>query len=188
MTQAVAVAQPGVRSPWTTLLNILGLAAALIWLVVAITGILIAYKFEIDDRMISSAAPPKDLAAIERRMDVLGDAGGQAKVNFIWSTAGMKDRYFVSYLTPAGEHRAARIAGDGSVLLDVHGDQATPLEWAREIHLTLVAGKTGEWILAFASIALLASIIGFVVRALRGRTTAPPPRAIRSNAGIAASA
>jgi uncharacterized iron-regulated membrane protein len=172
MTEAVEHSSAGTRPAWVTVLNALGVIAALIWLVVAVTGILMTYKFEIDDSRISSATPPKDLGAIERRMDSFANAGGQAKVNFIWSTAGLKDRYYISYVTPTGEHRAARITGDGNVLLDVHGDQATALEWAREIHLTLVAGKTGEWILAFASIALLASIVTFLVRALRGRGAA----------------
>ena len=50
----------------TRLLHALGVGAALIWLLTAVTGIILAYHFVLKDRIISPVAPPKDLAGIER--------------------------------------------------------------------------------------------------------------------------
>ncbi len=140
------------------ILHALGVGAALIWLLTAVTGIILAYHFELNDRIISPAQTPRDLAGIERRIDAIEAAGGQAKVNWIWTTAGLKDRFFLNYTTADGSLRNARIAGDGTVLLDMREGERTALEWVREIHLSLAAGKTGEWILAISGILLLVSL------------------------------
>jgi len=140
-------------------LHALGVGAALIWLLIAVTGIILAYHFEINDRIISPVETRKDFAGIERRIDAIEGAGGQAKVNWIWTTAGMKDRFFLNYTAADGALRNARIAGDGTVLLDMADGKRTALEWVREVHLSLAAGKTGEWILAISGIALLTSLV-----------------------------
>ncbi len=137
----------------------LGVVAALIWLLQAVTGILLTYYFEINDTLLSPVETPKDFVAIEERMESFEAAGGEAKVNWMWTTAGLKDRFFVSYTTNDGDTRSARIAGDGSVLLDTEENERTFLEWVREIHLSLASGKTGEWILAITSIILLGNIV-----------------------------
>ncbi|MEG3181206.1 PepSY-associated TM helix domain-containing protein [Sphingomonas sp. LT1P40] len=137
----------------------LGVVAALIWLVQAVTGILLAYYFELNDTLLSSVDKPKDFAAIEQRMDDLAGAGGKAKINWIWSTAGRQDRFFLNYTAPDGGKRDARIAGDGTVLLDTSEGDLPFLERVREIHLTLSAGKTGEWILTITSLLLLGNLI-----------------------------
>lgn len=137
----------------------LGVVAALIWLLLAVTGILLSYHFEVNDRLVSSAQPPRDLAAIERRFDALEAAGGKAKVNWIWTTAGMPDRFLVNHTDANGEVRHGRIAGDGTMLLDTRENDHTFLEWVRRVHLELAAGDTGEWILAISGILLLANLI-----------------------------
>ena len=149
-------------------LHALGVGAALIWLVIAVTGIIMAYHFELNDRAISPAQTPKDFAGIERRIDAIEAAGGQAKVNWIWTTAGLKDRFFLNYTTADGSLRNARIAGDGTVLLDMPEGERTVLEWVREIHLSLAAGKTGEWILAISGILLLVSLAAGAAGLWRG--------------------
>ncbi len=143
----------------TTIFRWLGVVAALIWLVQAVTGILLTYYFEVNDTLMSAVDKPKDFAAIEQQMDTLAAKGGEAKINWIWSTAGRPDRFFLNYATPNGTNRAARIAGDGTVLLDMAESEHTFLEWVREVHLTLVAGKTGEWILTITSLLLLGNLI-----------------------------
>jgi uncharacterized iron-regulated membrane protein len=135
------------------------LAAAFIWLLQAVTGILLAYSFEIDDKLMSSVERQKDLAAIERRMDAIEATGGEAKINWIWSTAGMKDRFVLNYTAADGEVRSAHIAGDGTFLRDTNETDYTFLEWVREVHLSLTAGSTGEWILAISGILLLGYLI-----------------------------
>ena len=56
----------------------LGLASGAVWLVQAITGMLLSFHFEVDDALMSRAQPATDFAAIEERMDTLAgpDTGG----------------------------------------------------------------------------------------------------------------
>lgn len=143
----------------TSILRWLGAAVACLWLLQAVTGILLAYHFEANDALLSRADTPKDFAAIERRMDAFAGAGGEAKVNWIWSTAGLKDRFLLNYTTADGATRNARIAGDGTVLLDTSEGEHTFFEWVRELHLALAAGTVGEWILTVSGLLLLGALI-----------------------------
>ena len=160
------------------ILHALGVGAALIWLLTAVTGIILAYHFEINDRIISPVETSKDFAGTERRIDAIEGAGGQAKVNWIWTTAGLKDRFFLNYTAADGTLRNARIAGDGTVLLDMRDGERTALEWVREVHLSLAAGKAGEWILTISGILLLVSLaagaVGFWRRSGRWQAALEP--------------
>src|SRR3546814_19417558 len=70
----------------------LGIGAAAIWLVQAITGLLLTFHFAAEDAMLSMRHVPSDLAAIEPRIDTLANAGGQAKVDWIWTTDRAEER------------------------------------------------------------------------------------------------
>jgi len=137
----------------------LGVIAALIWLLQAVTGILLTYYFEINDTLLSSVEAPKDYVAIEKTIESFEAEGGAAKANWIWTTAGLEGRFFVNYTTEDGSSRNARVAGDGAVLLDTGEGEFTFLEWTREVHLSLASGKTGEWILAISGIVLLGNLL-----------------------------
>ena len=134
------------------------------WFIQAVTGSLISFSFELEDVMLSTAGPPTDLAAIEQRMDALATAGPQSKVNWIWTTAGLDDRYVINFNDGAGNNHRARIDGSGEILHDRRIDDHTFLSLMRELHLTLMAGTIGHWILAIAGILLVTNLIfGLVV-------------------------
>lgn len=142
----------------------LGLGAAAIWLVQAITGILLTFHFEAEDAMLSTRAVPVDLAAIEHRIETLATAGGQAKVDWIWTTAGLSGRYIILHSDAAGVSRKAYIDGAGSVLRNKPADSYSFLGLMREVHLTLVAGTAGHWILAVSGVLLFTNMIfGLIV-------------------------
>jgi uncharacterized iron-regulated membrane protein len=142
----------------------LGLAAAAIWLLQAITGILLTFHFEVEDAMLSDRHVPTDLAAIEQRIDTLKNAGGEAQVDWIWTTAGLSDRYIVLHDDTHGVSRKAYIDGAGAVLRNDAADDYSFLGLMREIHLTLVAGTVGHWVLAVSGLLLVTNLIfGFVV-------------------------
>lgn len=126
----------------------LGIAAAAFWIVQALTGLILSFHFELEDASLSTARVPTDLAAIERRIDAFADSGPDAAVNFIWTTAGLPDRYVISYVDTSGETRLARIDGAGEILRDRHADDHSFLTMMRAIHLDLMAGKVGHWISA----------------------------------------
>ena len=151
----------------------LGVLVGVVWLFEAVTGALLVYHFKLNDALISTRSVPVDFAAIERRMEQIKAAGGEARVNWIWSTAGLPGRFLLNYTNSDGETRMARIAGDGSVLLDTPESQPTLLETVRLLHLELFSGDMGERILAIAGIALLIALIhAFIAAILRRRRTA----------------
>lgn len=142
----------------------LGLAAAAIWLVQAVTGILLTFHFEAEDAMLSTRHVPTDPAAIERRIETLAEAGGKARVDWIWTTAGLSDRYIILHDDSAGVSRKAYIDGAGTMLRNAPADDYSFLGLMREVHLTLVAGTAGHWILAVSGVLLLTNLIfGLVV-------------------------
>lgn len=161
----VSSSRPRASSRWPIRIHRwLGLIAALLWLVQAVTGSLISFHFELEDAMLSTASRPTDLAAIERRLDELAAAGPQSKVIWIWTTAGLDDRYVINFIDGDGNHRRARIDGWGEILRNRKTDDHSFLSLMRELHLTLMAGKIGHWILAIAGGLLVTNLVfGLVV-------------------------
>lgn len=139
-------------------------AAALFWLVQAITGVLLSFHFEIGDAALSNVHHPTDPVAIQERIDDLASAGPEAEVHWIWTTAGLPDRYVIAAADPEGNQIRVRINGDGSVLSDRPVDRPDFLGLAHAVHLTLLAGPAGHWILAVSGMLLVSNIIlGLVV-------------------------
>lgn len=148
----------------------LGVAAALVWIVQAATGVLLSFHFEIGDAALSTAHRPTDLAALERRLDELATAGPQARVNYIWTTAGLEDRYVINYVDGEGVSRRMRVDGAGDILHDRRLTDHTFLTLMHELHLTLVAGQAGHWVLAIAGVLLATNLVfgAFVAWPRRG--------------------
>lgn len=152
------------RRPLVKLHRWLGLGAAAIWLVQALTGILLTFHFEAEDAMLAARHVPADPVAIERRIDALADAGGKAKIDWIWTTAGLSDRYIILHNDSAGVSHKAYIDGAGTILRNARADDYSFLGLMREIHLTLVAGTVGHWILAISGVLLFTNMVfGLIV-------------------------
>src|SRR3546814_20228210 len=98
------------------------------------------------DLMLSMRHVPTDLAAIERRIDTLANAGGKAKVDWIWTTAGLSGRYIILHDDSAGVSRKAYIDGAGTMLRNAPADDYRFMGLMRETHLTIVPGTAGTWI------------------------------------------
>ena len=142
----------------------LGLGAALLWLVQAATGVMLSFHFELDDAIVSTEHVATDLDAIDMRLSALADAGGDARVDWIWTTAGLPDRYVVSYAGPSGDARMARIDGGGDILRDGGAGDYSFLQFMRAIHLELLSGETGHIILGVSGLLLVTNLIfGLVV-------------------------
>lgn len=133
----------------------LGLAAALLWLLQAVTGMLIVFHWEIDDLTVAGAHHATDWTAIERRTDLLAAAG--TPVSSIWTSAGLADRYDLSL--PDG---SVRIDGAGDVLRtrDARDGLANGglIETIVMVHQSLLAGDAGHWIIGLSGTALLTNL------------------------------
>lgn len=137
----------------------LSIGAAAFWLVQALTGILLSFHFELEDLAITTAKRPTDLAAIEHKMETLGAAGEKAKVHWIWTTAGLADRYIILFDDAEGVTRKMYIDGGGDTLRNRAANDYSFLGLMREIHLTLLSGRVGHWILAITGILLISNLI-----------------------------
>lgn len=129
----------------------LSLAAAVFWLVQALTGIFAVYHWEIDDAFVRGPHRATDFRAIERSVAGL-------KVSSIWTSAGFADRYDVNL-----EDRVHRIDGAGNVLR-VRRDGE---RWANggynativTLHHDLLQGDRGRTIVGITGILLISNIL-----------------------------
>ena len=135
----------------------LGIGAAVFWLVQACTGILLSFHFELEDATLSINSPPTDFSAIEQRLDVIDIDAEQ--VNWIWTSAGLPDRYVINSTNADGVVHLTRIDGAGEILRDRRADDHSFLSLMREVHITLLAGRTGQVIMAITGIVLFTNII-----------------------------
>jgi len=131
----------------------LGLAAAVFWLLQAITGSLIVFHWELRDAALGDVHRPTDPAAIERRLTALAPPGTGTAVGSMWTTAGLPDRYDIYYTDAKGEDRSARILGDGTVLDREASVTGGALDTMVGLHHDLLAGPTivsrkGTWTMA----------------------------------------
>lgn len=160
------MSKPIIRGMFVKLHRWLGLGAALFWLLQAVTGTLLSFHFELDDALVSTEARPTDMVAVQERVRALGP-----DVVWIWTTAGLPDRYVVNYKDAEGVARRARIDGGGTVLRDRPADEYTFLELVRGIHIDLLAGRVGHWIMAVTGLLLFTNLVfGLVVAWPRGGT------------------
>ncbi|MES2496492.1 MAG: PepSY-associated TM helix domain-containing protein [Pseudomonadota bacterium] len=143
----------------------LGLAAAVFWLLQAITGSLIVFHWELRDAAIGDVHRPTDLAAIERRLTALAPPAAGAAVGSMWTTAGLPDRYDIYYTDANGEDRSARILGDGTLLDREASVTGGALDTMVGLHHDLLAGPTGDWIVAISGTLLVSNLIAGLVAA-----------------------
>lgn len=143
----------------------LSIGAAAFWLVQAVTGVLLSFHFEIEDALITTEHRPTDFAAVEQRMDALASAGPDAEIHWIWTTAGLPDRYVISYADADGVARRMRIDGGGAIQRDSAANEYSFFELMREIHLTLLSGAIGHWILAVTGVLLVANLVSGLIAA-----------------------
>lgn len=161
---APAVYRP-VRRGIVRLHRWLGLGAAVFWMIQACTGVLLSFHFEIEDAALSTASTPTDPAAIEQRLEGFANAGGEAGLTWIWTSAGLPDRYVINFRDQGGTQRLARIDGNGDVLRDRPASDHTFLSFMRGIHIDLLSGRTGQLIMAVTGALLITNLVFGIIAA-----------------------
>lgn len=158
-------ARRSLRSSLLWLHRWLSVGAALFWIIQALTGLLIAFHWELEDRSVSRLQRPTNWAAIERRMLALAPTGADRSVTSIWTTAGLPDRYDITVSGASGAKTAVRVAGDGTILRT--RDRSERGIWGTlvSIHQTLLAGDIGSWIVGVSGILLLTNLLSGLVLA-----------------------
>lgn len=138
----------------------LGLAVAAFWLVQALAGTALVFRWELDDASLHGESAPFDPAAIAARVADIAAAGGS--VGSIWSSADSAERWDIHYSTADGHDRTLRVNGAGVALRDSSGDAllADGAVWnsLTILHTSLFAGEIGKWLIAISGVLLATNL------------------------------
>jgi uncharacterized iron-regulated membrane protein len=147
----------------------LALACALLWLSQAVTGLLMVYRWELDDAVLDAPAVPLDLAALDARIAAIAQGTPPRKVTQLWATGGVDGRLDLYADDAQGLTDIIRVDGAGNVLRtrpDGHDYAHIGLiPFAASVHQTLFAGDVGHVIVGISGLILLSSIVMGVVLA-----------------------
>ena len=137
-----------------------GLVCALLWLVQALTGIAIVFRWEADDATISAAARPVSVEALGRRIEAMQQQG--STVSSMWASGGTSDRFDIFHEI-RGEGHTTRVDGAGTILrerADKEGlVQGGIWDTLTRLHQNLFAGEVGAWIVGVSGVILLSNLV-----------------------------
>src|SRR5256885_16759680 len=102
--------------------RVLGLCAAAFWLIQAVTGVLLTFRQEIDNAIVSGPVSPVVTAALGQRIAAIQRGG--PRVTSLWVADFAADRFDLRYVDSLGTERLMRVDGAGRVLRD--GLENTP--------------------------------------------------------------
>jgi uncharacterized iron-regulated membrane protein len=140
------------------------LTLALFWLLQALTGVLLVFRWELDDAFLPGAKPPADFSAIERRIDALQAAWPRWTPASIWSSASAAGRYDVTLENAVtGEARTWRVDGAGRILRSTaphdRVSNGALYDTLTTLHQTLFLGDRGRWLIGASGLLLLSNIL-----------------------------
>ncbi len=151
------------------------LTLAVLWLSQALTGLLMVFRWEVDDALFVSAgdSPRLDLAALGSSIAGI-EAGPPARdVYQLYPTGGQVGRYDLYVRDVAtGRSEVVRVDGAGHVLRRLSNDDIVGggfIQGAASLHQTLFAGDTGKLIIGLSGLLLLSSIVLGIVLAWPAR-------------------
>lgn len=134
----------------------LGLAVAALWLVQALAGTALVFRWELDDAALHGADAAFDPSALAARVAGIADGGG--RVGSIWSSADAATRWDIHYVTADGHDRTLRVNGAGAPLRETSDDAlfSDGAVWSSltTLHTSLFAGEFGEWLIAISGVLL----------------------------------
>jgi uncharacterized iron-regulated membrane protein len=141
--------------------RVVGLFAAVFWLVQVLTGVLLTFRQEIDNATLNASPAAAQTAALGRRIELVQQAGN--RVASLWVANFAADRFDLRYIDPTGVERLMRVDGAGRILRDglenatfANGGFFRTLTL---IHTSLLSGTTGEWIIAVSGLLLLSNVV-----------------------------
>src|ERR1700722_20249992 len=96
--------------------RVLGLCAAVFWLIQALTGVLLTFRQEIDNVLVPGPHAPVATVALGKRIESIQQGGGH--VSSLWVTNFSVDRFDLRYIDSNGVERLMRVDGAGRNLRD----------------------------------------------------------------------
>jgi uncharacterized iron-regulated membrane protein len=138
------------------------LALAALWLVQALTGVLMVFHWELDDAMVAGEHRPVAAVAVAAAAQRVQREHPGAKVVALYATAGAADRFDIYVENTLGQTDIVRVDGEGNALmtrpLDYDYRRAGLIQAAIVLHQTLFAGDGGKLFLGFSALILLTNI------------------------------
>jgi len=140
----------------------LSLSVASFWILQALTGVFLAFHWEIGDAIIAGPARPLDLGSFDAALRKLVEEKPGRTISAVWATAGSSGRYEVTVDEQSGESTTVRVDGHGEILSERPGDSWGQGGWIDKIvvfHQKLLAGDAGHWIVGTSGILLLTNLV-----------------------------
>lgn len=136
----------------------LAFGLALLWISQALTGLLMVFRWELDDASVAGPVVPLDPQALGRRITAIEAQAPGLTVTQLYASGGVAGRFDL-YVDDAADHTTLiRVDGAGNVLRTRAADTGL-IAFAATLHQTLLAGDTGKLILGLSGICLLSSIL-----------------------------
>ncbi|MFO1400006.1 MAG: PepSY-associated TM helix domain-containing protein [Steroidobacteraceae bacterium] len=137
-----------------------GLAAGLLWCFQALLGVLLVFRWELDDAALRSPTVALDAAALATRIEAI--ERDQGRVDSVWTSGSRLGRFDIYYADAAGAGRTLRVDGAGHPLRDAadtslvgNGGLYNTLS---TLHQTLFAGAAGAWIIGLSGLLLVSNL------------------------------
>jgi uncharacterized iron-regulated membrane protein len=148
----------------------LALGLGVLWLSQALTGLLMVYRYELDDAALDGEPVALDAAALGARIEAIEAAPGGRKVSSLWATGGVDGRFDLYVDDADGTTQVVRVDGAGKVLRTRDdGDGLIPM--AADLHQTLFAGDRGTAVVGLSGLVLLVSVTMGLVLAWPARAS-----------------
>jgi uncharacterized iron-regulated membrane protein len=156
-------AEFAMRSIVRTTHKYLGLSLGVLWLLQALTGVLISFQGEIGDALLPGPDRALALAPFAAAVAQLAAARPQATLTYIMASEGSANRYDLLFTDKDDHTRSVRVDGEGAVLRDAPRDFDYPapglFQTAHDFHETLFAGDRGKWFLGLSGFVLLSNLL-----------------------------
>ena len=151
------------RSIFRTTHKYLGLTFGILWLLQALTGVLLVFNGEIDDALLHGPDRPLAPAAFAAAATNIAAAHPNETLTYIMASEGSANRYDLLFTDKDDHTRSVRVDGEGSVVQERPRDYDYPapgiFQTAHDFHETLFAGDRGKWFLGLSGLLLLSNLL-----------------------------
>ncbi|MBS0567074.1 MAG: PepSY domain-containing protein [Proteobacteria bacterium] len=164
------------RSFLRTAHRYLSLTFGLLWLLQAATGMLLVFRGELDDAMLSGPDKPLSPAAFGSAVTRMAAERVPATLTFILASEGSRNRFDLLFEDPDGLTRSVRVDGEGRLVADRPRDHGYPapglFQTALDLHESMFSGQRGMWFVGISGLLLLSNLVAGVIMAwpARGQT------------------
>jgi uncharacterized iron-regulated membrane protein len=139
----------------------LSLSILVFWLLQALTGMLLVFRWELDDLALSGGRVAVHPGKLGAAIDAIGQQRG--RVSQMWASSQASERFDVYFTGPNGGDYVVRVDGSGRVLRE----RSTDSRWGNgafydsltTFHTTLFVGDRGRWIVALTGVFLLSNLV-----------------------------